>query len=56
MVELVRILSRVDQGGEELAGALITINGKECGKVQDDTKTRQWYEVKCKFPLVGKEV
>jgi hypothetical protein len=34
----VRILNRKDCCGARLAGTIVTVDGKECGRVQDGTK------------------
>jgi hypothetical protein len=56
LIERVRVKNRHDCCGERLAGTRITIGGQECGKIQNGTKTNQWYEVRCARPLAGGEI
>jgi len=56
LIERVRVKNRHDCCGERLADTRITIGGLECGKIQANTKTNQWYEVRCARPLPGGEI
>jgi hypothetical protein len=52
----VRVLNRRDCCGNRLARTIVTVDGKECGRVQTGTKNGQWYDVTCKSPLFGKTI
>ena len=53
LVESVKVKNRVDCCGDRLSLVRVTIDGQECGRLPKQTKTAQWYTVKCAKPLVG---
>jgi hypothetical protein len=55
MIDRVRIRNRHDCCGNRIAGTKVTIDGEECGTIPGGGNG-QWIEVKCKKPLVGKEI
>jgi hypothetical protein len=46
-VDRVRIKNRHNCCGDRLAGTMVLIGGKECGKVEAGTTKGKWYTVKC---------
>ena len=39
--------------GKRLAGNLVTVGGRECGRLPTDPKAGEWYTVKCATTLYG---
>jgi len=52
----VRILNRRNCCGHRLKGVKVTIGGKECGTITENTKQGQWYTVKCAKPVRGDKI
>ena len=51
---LIAIRNREDDGGNDLAGTKVLIDGKLCGQLPDRTARGQWYDVICN--MIGKEL
>lgn len=52
----VKFLNRPDGWGDRLGDAVVEVDGRECGTVQQETVQGVWYTVECATPLIGKSV
>jgi hypothetical protein len=56
IIERVRVKNRHDCCGDRLVGTKVTVDGEECGMITSNPGNGKYFEVKCKEPLVGKEI